>query len=126
MKLCPALIVPLLLCGCVSIEMPGLVADTANVAKDAYKNVTARKQPNAPEPAQAAASSAGPARAAMNHAYVGTETQSVADIKQNCVTEAAQKLAQLNGKSVPYSVAENEVSVINGRVVANCKLVSQS
>jgi hypothetical protein len=106
----------LLLSGCVSIEMPGLVSDTARVTKDAYHAVVGKPA----EPASAAASA--PARAALSHAYVGTDTQSMADTKQACVTEAAQKLNQVSGKTVNYTVLESDISVINGRPVANCRL----
>jgi hypothetical protein len=104
----------LLLGGCVSIEAPGLVTDAARVTKDAYRSVVGK-------PAEAASSPA-PARAAMSHSHVGNETQSMADTKQACVNEAAQKLNQLSGKTVNYTVIESELSIINGRPVANCKL----
>jgi len=114
MKLILLPICALLLSGCVSIEAPGLVTDAARVTKDAYRSVVGK-------PAEAA-SSPTPARAAMSHSYVGNETQSMAETKQACVNEAAQKLNQLSGKTVNYSVLESELSIINGRPVASCKL----
>ncbi len=104
----------LLLSGCVSIEAPGLVTDAARVTKDAYRSVVGK-------PAEPASSPA-PARAALSHSFVGSESQSMADTKQACVNEAAQKLNQLSGKAIHYSVLESELSIINGHPVASCKL----
>lgn len=114
MKLILLPIYALLLSGCVSIEAPGLVTDAARVTKDAYRSVVGK-------PAEPASSPA-PSRAAMSHSYVGSETQSMADTKQACVSEAAQKLNQLSGKTVNYTVLESELSIINSRPVASCKL----
>jgi hypothetical protein len=118
MKLSLPLCALLLVSGCVSIEVPGLVSDTARVTKDAYKAMVGKPA----EPAAQAASSPAPLRAVLSHAYVGTDTQSMADTKQACVSEASQKLNQVSGKAVNYTVLESDISIINGRPVANCKL----
>lgn len=115
-------LITLLLSGCVSIEMPGIVADTTKVVKDVYKSATTKAEPAAPA---ASAATPTPVRNALSHSYIGTEVQSIADLKQVCVNEAAQKLNQLSGKTVRYSVSENEVVVINGKPVANCKLMAE-
>jgi hypothetical protein len=99
------------LSGCVSIDVPGLVTDTAKVTKDAYKSITETK-------AEAAAAS----HHYIAHSYVGKETQAVAEIKQTCVTEASQKLNQMAGKVVAYSVIETDIITLNNIVAANCKL----
>jgi hypothetical protein len=115
-------LVPLLfvlpLAACISIELPNLVADTTKAAKEAYQAVVPDKA-TAPAPA---ASAAVP-RTTLSNAYVGLDTQSIAELRQACVAEAEKKLTQLSGKAVKYSVVENEVATIAGKPVANCKLM---
>jgi hypothetical protein len=117
-----------LMSGCVSIEMPGVVADTAKVVKDSYRSVTGKGAEPAAAGASApvaAASAPAPSKASLSHSTIGSETQSLADLKQACINEAAQKLNQLSGKTVRYTVAENEVTLINGKPVANCRLAAE-
>jgi len=97
--------------GCVSIDVPGLVTDTAKVTKDAYKSITESK-----------ADSAAASHNYLAHSYIGKETQAVAEIKKICVTEASQKLNQMAGKEVAYSVIEADIITLNNIVAANCKL----
>lgn len=105
------------LSGCISVNLPELVSDTAKVTKDAYKSVTANKN----EAKNAAAGTSVAARS-ISHSYVGQESQTVADIKQLCVNEAASKLTQMLGKDLPYRVLENDIVTIRNNIVANCKL----
>jgi beta-lactam-binding protein with PASTA domain len=109
-----------LLAGCVTVELPkNLVQDTVKVGKDAYKAVVGEKpKPAAPEPAGSSV--------ALAHSYVGKESQTIGEVKQRCVEEAAQKLEQVAGKQVSYSVTQNDVLTINATVVANCRLVADN
>jgi uncharacterized membrane protein len=102
--------------GCVSIDLPGVVSDTAKVTKDAYRSVTGKK------PDQELAKGAGAASDTVSNTYIGKESQSVAEIRQACVTEAATKLFAATGKEVPYSIVENAISSVGNAVTANCKL----
>lgn len=97
---------------CVSIDLPGIVTDTAKVSKEAYQSWTGDKSANN-----------APARLMVSHSYVGSQDQSVAEVRRQCVDEAQAKWAQLAGPDASYSVAENVISVGPQAVVANCKLV---
>ncbi len=105
-----AILAVLPLAGCVSIELPGLVSDAVKASKDLYKSAAGDK-PEAP-----------PARRVFAHSYIGSESQTVAEMKQACVKEAEQKLAQALGKEPRYTVVENEVVTWDGKVMATCKL----
>ncbi len=110
-------LIPMLaLSGCVNLEFPGLVADTAKLSKDAYASVVGKKEVQ--EPAKPAAVQGE----YIAHSYFGQENQTVTEIKQRCVSEAAEKLAILAVKDVRYSVTENAIATVNNTVVANCKL----
>jgi mannitol-specific phosphotransferase system IIBC component len=98
--------------GCVSIELPNVVSDTAKVTRETYKELTSRKA----EPAKA------PARRVLAHSYVGKDSETVAEIRQVCVNEAAQKLSLMGVKDVRYSVQKNEIVTLNNSAVANCEL----
>lgn len=109
-----SLVAPLALTGCLSINLDHVVRDTADVGKSAYQSISekmdAKKKPKA-------------AASVISHSYIGKPEQSVADVKQICETEAAQKLRALVGANdAPYTVVENEIVVINGGVAANCKV----
>jgi len=106
----------LFLSGCVTIEMKDVVSDTVKATKDVYKEVTTKKT----EPAKAPAAS--PARRVLAHSYVGKDSETVSEIKQVCVNEAAQKLKQIAGKEQRYSVLKNDVLTLNNSAVANCEL----
>jgi hypothetical protein len=101
------LVAPLVLAGCVSIELPHVVADTAKVSKEAYQALKGNK------------SDAN----AISHSYIGNSSQTTTEIKQRCESEAAQKLRQMgNGSEVRYTVLENEIVAINGTIAANCRI----
>jgi len=101
------LLVPLL-AGCVSIELPHVVEDTANLGKNAYQAMKAKRQPGN----------------ALAHSYVGSSSQTTTDIRQHCEAEAARKLREMNdGKEQRYTVLDNEIVIINGNVAANCRVV---
>jgi len=117
------LVLAFALSGCVNLEFPGLIADTAKVSKDAYGAIVGKKED--PKPAKAPQESAKPAAEPgeyITHAYIGQESQSVTEIKQQCVNEAAEKLIKVAGKEVRYTVIENTIATLNNAVVANCKL----
>lgn len=118
---CIALTLPLL-AACVSIELPGVVSDTAKVAKDTYKSVTARKTPPAPEPAKPVP--VAEAGSSIANTYVGQDNQTPTEVKQLCVSEAAAKLFKVNGREVGYSVVENTLSTVNNAVVATCRITA--
>ena len=100
------------LTGCVSVDMSGVVSDTVKASKDAYKAVVGEKAKPAAEPF------------AVSHSYIGKDTQTIGEVKKKCVEEAEQKLQQVIGKQVRYTVTQNDVLTINTSVVANCKLVA--
>ncbi|MES2318457.1 MAG: hypothetical protein V4631_13290 [Pseudomonadota bacterium] len=97
----------LLLSGCVSIELPHLVEDTAKVSKSAYQALTKRD--------------AKPAASGISHSYLGNSAQTTIEIKQHCETEAARKLRQMDSE-LRYTVLENEIVVVYGNIAANCRL----
>lgn len=120
------MVLALALSGCVNLEFPGLLADTAKVSKDAYGAIVGKKEGQ--EPAKQETAKQEPAKPAavpteyLTHAYIGQETQSVTQIKQKCVDEAAEKLLKLAGKDARYTVIENTIATVNNTVVANCRL----
>jgi hypothetical protein len=104
------------LAACVSIDLPGLVSDTAKVGKDAYQSIAGKKAEEKPkEPAAASADY-------ITHATVGQASQTIAEIRDQCVREAVEKLNQLSGKEVQFTVLENTIGTVNNSVVANCKV----
>jgi hypothetical protein len=107
-----AIIAALFLSGCISIDLPNVVSDTAKLTKETYKDLTSRKE----EPAKA------PARRVLAHSYVGKDSETLAQIKQVCVNEAAQKLSQIGVTEQRYSVLKNEVVTLKNSAVANCEL----
>jgi hypothetical protein len=106
------LVAAVLLSGCISIDLPNVVSDTAKATKETYKELTSRKA----EPAKA------PARRVLAHSYVGKDSETVAEIRQICVNEAAQKLSLIGVKDQSYSVQKNEIVTLNNSAVANCEL----
>ncbi|MFZ2161908.1 MAG: hypothetical protein WAW02_06785 [Sideroxyarcus sp.] len=115
------LILALALSGCVNLEFPGLIADTAKVGKDAYGAIVGKKE--AQEPAkQEPAKPVVEQTEYITHAYIGQESQSITEIKQLCVSEAAEKLFKIAGREVRYTVIENTIATVNNTVVANCRL----
>ena len=76
-------------------------------AKDALRNIKSDKKP------------------VVTHSFVGRDDQTVSEIRQSCVIEATQKLAQVVGTDVRTTVLDNEVITLKGRVVANCRLAVQ-
>jgi hypothetical protein len=121
-----------LLSGCVSIELPGVVSDTARVAKDAYHSVTTKKTATAPTPVAALAPAPVPAPVkavaeagiSVSNTYIGQDSQTPAEVKQLCISEAAAKLFKATGREVGYTVAENTISAINNAIAANCRITA--
>ena len=107
------LILPLLGAGCVSIEVPHLVEDTAKVGKSAYQAVSEKIDRKKRERDGKI----------IAHSYIGSANQSVNEVKQRCEAEAAGKLRQMGGANdVNYTVLDNEIVTINGTIAANCRL----
>lgn len=107
-----SLILMLALSGCVSLEFPGLVSDTAKVSKDTYNSIVGEDE------AKPATETDG----YIMHSYIGQENQSVSEIRQHCVSEAEAKFSAATGKEVHFTVVENTIATVNNAVVANCKL----
>jgi hypothetical protein len=95
------------LSGCVTIEIPEVVSDAVKVSKDIYKGAAGDGS-----------------RSKIAHSYVGKESQTVAEIKQRCESEAARKLREVAQKEVAYVVIENQVTSVNDKVVANCNVAA--
>lgn len=94
-----------LLAACTTIELPGLVSDTVKAGKDIYQTV---KQDGGKSPSNV-----------LSNTAVGRDEQSVVQIKQQCIDEALRKLGQGNPR---YRVLENEIGMLEQRLVAHCKL----
>ena len=115
MKTLP-LLLPLFLCGCVSIEMPGLVSDVVKATKDLYTGTS-------PDKTQLANRGATISRQpVLAHSYVGKMSQTEAEMKRVCVAEAAQMLRLIAGKELSYSVLRDEIVMLNNTAFANCEL----
>ena len=110
------LLLPLFLCGCVSIEMPGLVSDVVKAAKDLYAGTSADRTQVAKPDATA------PRQPVLAHSYVGKMSETQAEIKHVCVAEAAQMLRVIAGKELSYSVLREEIVMLNNTAIANCEL----
>lgn len=107
------LIAPLVLSGCFTIKLDNVVRDTADVSKNAYQSLSAKWD------AKKKAKTAN----VISHSYIGASSQSVTEIKQQCESEAVQKLRAMSGvEDVRYTLIENEIVTINGAVAANCKV----
>lgn len=103
----------LTLSACVTIEVPHLASDLAKVGKDAHDSLSERREARKRERSGAT----------LSHSYIGNSSQSTAEIRQQCEVEAAAKLRQAGGDApVAYSVLENEIVSIGGKIAANCKL----
>lgn len=113
-----ALALPLLT-ACVSIDLPGVVSDTAKVAKDTYRSVAGKKDEH--EGAKVATESSSNS---ISNTYIGQDSQTAAEVRQLCVSEATAKLFKANGKEVPYTVAENTISTVNNAIAANCRVTA--
>jgi hypothetical protein len=105
------------LAGCLRVEVPNLISDSVKVGKDAYQAAVEKRKPATEQPKP---------NFALNHSYVGKETQTIGEVKQQCVEEAAKKLHQTVGKEVRFIVTQNDVATINASVVANCRLVAEN
>ena len=108
-------LLPLFLCGCVSIEMPGLVSDAVRAAKDLYSGTSEKTQ-------LARADATASRQPVLAHSYVGKMSQTEAEIKNVCVAEAAQKLRLIAGKELSYSVLRDDIVTLNNTAFANCEL----
>jgi len=102
------------LSACVSIDLPGVVSDTARVAKDTYRSVAGSKGE------QEGADSSN----SVSNTYIGQDNQTPAEVKKLCVSEAAAKLFKAIGKEVSYAVTENTLSTVNNAISANCKVAA--
>jgi len=105
-----------LVTACVSIDLPGVVSESAKVVKDTYRAVSTKNE----EP-QAVASTADSAEGVSN-TYIGLETQTAAEVKNLCVSEASTKLFKATGKEVPYTVTQNTISTVNNAIAATCRV----
>jgi hypothetical protein len=120
MKFSYVVLVLPLLTACVSIDLPGVVSDTAKVAKDTYRSVSGKTDER--EGTKVATGSSN----SVFNTYVGQDSQTAAEVKQLCVSEAAAKLFKASGKEVPYTVTENTISTVNNAIAANCKVTANT
>lgn len=100
---------------CVSIDLPGVVSDSAKVAKETYKSVAGKK-------GEEEAPSSSDFSESVSNTYIGQETQTPADVKNLCVSEAAAKLSKANGREVHYTVTHNTISTVNNAIAATCRV----
>jgi len=113
---CVVLVLPLLT-ACVSIDLPGVVSDTARVAKDTYRSVAGKDEREVAKMGAEAVNS-------VSNTYIGQDSQTAAELKQLCVSEAATKLFKASGKEVPYTITESTISTVNNAIAANCKVTA--
>jgi hypothetical protein len=99
---------------CVSIDLPGVVSDSAKVAKETYRFVTGKNDEHE------GASSSTNLSESVSNTYIGQESQTLVDVKNLCVAEAAAKLFKASGKEVPYTVTQDTVSTVNNSIAATC------
>jgi len=104
-----------LVSACVSIDLPGVVSDSAKVAKDTYKSVAGKKGEEEVPPSADFSES-------VSNTYIGQETQTPAEVKNLCTSEAAAKLFKANGKEVPYTITQNTISTVNNSIAATCRV----
>lgn len=103
------LVCPLLLTGCISIELPNLVSDTAKAGVNTYQNLKGKKRDDA---------------GIVAHTYIGNNSQTVGEMKQHCESEAVKILRQRsNNAELRYTVVDNEIATANGTISANCRVV---
>jgi hypothetical protein len=101
---------------CVSIDLPGVVSDSARVAKDTYRSVSGKKDGQEEPPSSTDSSES------VSNTYIGQDTQTPAQVKDLCVGEAAAKLFKASGKEVPYTVTQNVISTVNNAIAATCRV----
>lgn len=118
MKYSLAILLAPLLTACVSIDLPGVVSDTAKVAKDTYKSVSSKKEGGEADKAVADASNS------VFNTYIGQDTQTAAEMKKRCVDEAAAKLFKANGGELAYTVGESTVTTVNNAVAVHCRVTA--
>ena len=111
-----SIVAALFLSGCITIEMPGVVSDMVKAAKDIYRGPTS----DGPDSTKALNPSSAPR--VLSHSYIGTGSQTEAEIRQLCVREEAQKLNRIAGKESDYVVLKNEVVTFNNHAFVNCEL----
>jgi hypothetical protein len=99
---------------CVNIDLPGVVSDSAKVAKETYRSVAGKKEEQEEPPSSVNLSES------VSNTYIGQETQTPAEVKNLCVSEAAAKLFKASGKEVAYTVTQNTLSTISNSVAATC------
>lgn len=109
-----ALITALLLSGCMKIEMPSnMVSDTVNAGKDLYKDLT--KKDDKSDTANSAPM--------FTNTTVGDETQTIAELKRNCVNEAGNKAKQsLKQDNLDYTVVSQDVATKADKTIVNCAI----
>lgn len=112
--ICTLLLLPLVV-SCVSIDLPGVVTDSAKVAKDTYQSVARKKDEQQPKPQ----ANTDVSESVVN-TYIGQESQTTIEVKNLCVSEAVAKLFRANGKEVPYTVTQNTLSTVNSTLAATC------
>jgi hypothetical protein len=144
------------LSGCISVDLPGLVSDTAKVGKEAYQALANKTAPQATQAPQAAPAPASPTAAAspssspngtasaiapapavapapapapavqIFHTHVGLDTQPVAELQQRCVQEALDKATLAGLSGRPHRVADTSLVPVPPRVMAHCRLVFEA
>ena len=106
------LVCPLILSGCITVEIPHLVSDTANASVNAYQSLKGKRDAKKRDDANT-----------VSHSYIGNNHQTVAEMKANCETEAAQKLRQQNKNiELRYTLLENDIVATKDSISANCRI----
>jgi hypothetical protein len=102
--------------GCVSVDLPGVVSDTAKVTKETYRSVVGSKdEAKAPPPAN-------DGRDSVTNSTIGSATQTLAQIKQLCQEEAEAKLRKHVGADARVVLVDSSTSTVNASVVVHCRV----
>jgi hypothetical protein len=111
-----SLILALLTAGCVSVDLPGVVSDTARVTKETYRSVVGNKDEAKPS------TPPHDGRDSVTNSTIGSATQTVAQIKQLCQEEAEAKLRKHVGAEARLVLLDSSVATVNASVVVHCRV----
>ena len=103
-----------ILSGCVSVEMPEtMLSDAAKATRETYDAITE----------EFADDDKDQAKGIFVYKFVGDETMSLRDVKQECMARARQKAAkQMNTDDKQISLIAEQVEVADNSLIARCKI----
>ncbi len=102
--------------GCVSVDLPGVVSDTAKVTKETYRSVVGNKDEAKPS------TPPSDGRDSITNSTIGSASQTVVQIKQLCQEEAEAKLRKHVGADARVVLVDSSTSTVNTSVVVHCRV----